>query len=100
MASCLPTGRPHCVRAVDHSRAIFRHHLALPAQSAGRLSRPVLRVASAILRPAPSLPMRFFLGTRTLWDLVKPFSRPLSPMKALRLSKVIHYATTYTTKQE
>ncbi len=36
-ASCSATGLPHCSRAADHSRAIFRHHL--PAPDAGRGQR-------------------------------------------------------------
>ena len=50
-ASCSPTGRPHCTRSLDHSRAIFRHHLPPPAHIAGSESRPVFSVVSAILRP-------------------------------------------------
>ncbi|MDT7671501.1 MAG: hypothetical protein QOC67_1417 [Pseudonocardiales bacterium] len=61
-ASCSPTGRPHCSR--DHSRAIFRHHLADPAHTAGSDSRPTFRLAHA----AP--------GRRRLLALVRYERRP------------------------
>ena len=88
-ASCWATGLPHCSRAADHSRAIFRHHLPAPTHMAGSESRPVLRVVRAIFRPAPSGPMRFAAGTRTWWKRVTPFSMPRRPMKALRFSTVM-----------
>ena len=64
-ASCLPTGRPHWTRSVDHSRAILVAHLAWPTQIAGSASRPVFSVERAILSPQPSLPIRFSAGTKT-----------------------------------
>ena len=96
-APCCPTGRPHCTRSADHSRAIFRHHLPAAAHSAGIDSRPVLSVVSAILRPSPSRPSRFSAGTRTWWKRVTPFSMPLRPMNALRLSTVIPGESVSTT---
>ena len=39
-ASCRPTGRPHCTRSDDHSRAILVAHLDWPTQIAGSASRP------------------------------------------------------------
>ena len=88
-APCSPTGRPHCTRSADHSRAIFSDHLPAAAHMAGIDSRPALSVVSAILRPSPSLPSRFSTGTRTWWNRVRPFSIPLSPMNALRRSTVM-----------
>ena len=35
-ASCWAIGLPHCSRAADHSRAIFRHHLPAPTQHGGQ----------------------------------------------------------------
>ena len=64
-ASCSPIGRPHWTRSADHSLAIFRASLPAAAQLAGRERRPVLSVVRAILRPWPSLPMRFPAGTLT-----------------------------------
>ena len=96
-ASCLPTGRPHCTRSTDHSRAIFSDHLAAPEQSAGIESRPALSVVSAIFRPSPSRPRRFSTGTRTWCSRVSPFSRPRSPMNALRRSTVMPGAVPSTT---
>ena len=88
-APCCPTGRPHWTRSPDHSRAILRDHFPAAAHSAGMERRPVLSVVSAILRPSPSRPRRFSAGTRTWWKRVTPFSRPLSPMNALRRSTVM-----------
>ncbi|CAM5259822.1 hypothetical protein SVIOM342S_06567 [Streptomyces violaceorubidus] len=65
---------------------------------AGSERRPVLRVVSAILRPAPSGPMRLAAGTRTRWKRVTPFSRPRRPMNALRFSTVMPSEAASTTK--
>lgn len=97
-ASCSAIGLPHCSRAADHSRAIFRHHLPAATQDAGSERRPVLRVVRAILRPAPSGPMRFAAGTLTWWKRVTPFSMPRRPMKALRFSTVMPGESVSTTK--
>ena len=97
-ASCLPTGRPHWVRALDHSRAIFRLQRPVATQSAGRESRPVLSVVSAIFRPWPSRPSRLAAGTLTWWNRVTPFSMPRRPMKALRFSTVMPGESISTTK--
>ncbi len=96
-ASCSATGLPHCSRSAAHSRAIFRHHLPAPAHIAGSESRPVLRVVSAIFRPAPSGPIRLAAGTRTWWKRVTPFSMPRRPMKALRFSTVMPSEVASTT---
>ena len=96
-APCSPTGRPHCTRSADHSREIFSAHLPAAAHIAGMESRPALRVVSAILRPSPSLPRRFSAGTRTWWNLVRPFSMPFSPMKEFRRSTVMPSAVPSTT---
>ena len=68
-ASCLPTGRPHWTRSLDHSRAIFVAHLAWPTQIAGSARRPVFRVDRAILRPQPSLPIRLPVGHEDVLEL-------------------------------
>ncbi|MDI2022259.1 hypothetical protein PJL18_02792 [Paenarthrobacter nicotinovorans] len=99
-ASCLPTGRPHCVRALDHSREIFRLHFPAATQRPGMESRPVLRVVRAILSPWPSRPSRFAAGTRTWWKRVTPFSMPRRPMKAFRFSTVMPGESISTTKAE
>ena len=99
-ASCFPTGRPHCTRSVDHSRAIFSDHFAVAEHRAGIDSRPALSVVSAILSPSPSLPSRSSTGTRTWCSRVSPFSMPRSPMKALRRSTVMPGALPSTTKAE
>ena len=85
-ASCLPIGRPHCTRSVDHSRAIFVDHFAAPTDSAISASRPVFRVLSAILRPSPSPAIRFSSGTNTWSKRVTEFSIPRMPMNVLRCS--------------
>ncbi len=87
-ASCLPTGTPHWMRSLDHSRAILVAHFALPVQMAGSARRPVLSVERAILRPWPSRPIRFSAGTNTFSSRVTEFSMPRRPMKALRCSTV------------
>ena len=89
IASCSPTGRPHCTRSVDHSRAIFSDHFAVAEHIAGIDRRPVLRVVSAIFKPSPSRPSRLATGTRTCRNRVTPFSIPRSPMNRLRCSMVI-----------
>ena len=97
-ASCLPTGWPHWVRALDHSRAIFRLQRPDATHSAGMESRPVFSVVSAIFRPWPSRPSRLAAGTRTWWNRVTPFSMPRSPMKVLRFSTVMPGESISTTK--
>ncbi len=97
MASCLPIGSPHWTLCADHSRAILSDHFAAPAHKAGNERRPVLRVVNAILRPAPSLPIRFAAGTRTWWKRVTPFSKPRKPMNRLRFSTVIPGESASTT---
>ena len=82
-ASCLPTGWPHCTRSLDHSRATLVAHLATPTQIAGSARRPVLSVVSAILRPWPSLPIRFSSGTKTSSSSVTEFSIPRRPMNCV-----------------
>ena len=96
-ASCSPTGRPHCTRSADHSRAIFSASFPAAAQLAGSDSRPVFSVVRAIFRPWPSLPIRLVAGTTTSWNLVSPFSRPRRPMNAFRRSTVIPGALPSTT---
>ena len=96
-ASCCPTGRPHCTRSADHSRAIFSDHLPVAEHIAGIDSRPALSVVSAIFSPSPSLPSRFSTGTRTWCSRVSPFSMPRSPMKPLRRSTVMPGALPSTT---
>ena len=85
-ASCLPTGRPHWTRSLDHSRTILVAHLAWPTQIAGSARRPVLSVERAILSPQPSLPIRFSAGMTTSLSSVTEFSIPFRPMNALRCS--------------
>ena len=51
IASCLPTGWPHCTRSAAQRREISRQRLPPATADAGRVSRPVLRVMSASLRP-------------------------------------------------
>ena len=87
-ASCLPTGRPHCTRSRDHSRATFVAYLPTPTQIAGSARRPVFSVVRAIFRPSPSRPMRFSFGTKTSSSSVTEFSMPRRPMNALRFSTV------------
>ena len=48
----------------------------------------MLSVVRAILRPWPSLPIRFSFGTKTSSSSVTEFSMPRRPMKALRFSTV------------
>ena len=57
----------------------------------------MLSVLSAILRPSPSRPIRFSTGTRTWWNRVTPFSRPLRPMNWLRFSTVMPSESVSTT---
>jgi hypothetical protein len=71
-ASCSPTGRPHCTRSRDHSRANFSASFPAAAQLAGSDSRPVFSVASAIFGPCPSSPIRLAAGTATSWNRVSP----------------------------
>lgn len=97
-ASWRATALPHCSRTPAHSRAIFSDHLPTPTHMAGSESRPVFSVVRAILRPAPSGPIRFAAGTRTWWKRVRPFSMPRSPMKALRCSTVMPGESASTTK--
>ena len=78
-ASCLPTGRPHWTRSLDHSRAILVAHLAWPTQIAGSARRPVLSVLKAILSPQPSLPIRFSAGHEDVRELG---DRVLDPLQA------------------
>ncbi|GAA3349967.1 hypothetical protein GCM10020358_74110 [Amorphoplanes nipponensis] len=97
-ASCWATGRPHCTRAADHSRATASDHLDAPTHIAGSDSRPVLSVVSAILRPLPSPPMTFSPGTNTSWNRVTLFSSPRRPRNSLRRSTVMPGASPSTTK--
>jgi hypothetical protein len=80
-ASCLPIGRPHCTRSVDHSRAIFVANLVAPTALAVSASRPVFSVLSAIRRPSPSRATRFSSGTNT--------SSPVQ--ESVRDAAVVHY---------
>ena len=68
---------------------IFSACFVEAAAIAGSERRPVLSVASAILRPFPSPPTMFSFGTKTLSKLVREFSMPRRPMKALRASIVM-----------
>ena len=77
MASCLPTGRPHCTRSAAHLRQISRQSLAVPTEPFGIERRPSLRVVRAILRPLPSSPIRFSAGTRTFLKLITALARAL-----------------------
>ena len=86
----VPADRPAPLHAADaHSRAILTLHFEAPVHNAGIESRPVFSVVSAILRPSPSRARRLAAGTRTLSNLVRPFSMPFRPMNALRRSTVI-----------
>ena len=96
-ASCCPTGRPHCTRSADHSRATLSDHLPAPTHIAGSDSRPVLSVVSAIFRPLPRPPMTFSAGTNTSWNRVTLFSRPRRPRNSLRRSTVMPGASPSTT---
>jgi predicted transcriptional regulator len=71
--------------------------LPVAAQLAGSASLPVFSVVKAILRPWPSSPIRLLAGTVTSCSLVTPFSRPRSPMNALRRSTVMPGAVPSTT---
>src|SRR6266849_3211129 len=81
IASCFQIGSPHCERTADHPLTISRQRLDDPTQAAGSERRPVLSVVSAILRPCPSPPIRFSLGTRTSWKEITPLASAFSPMK-------------------
>ena len=56
---------------------------------AGIESRPAFKRRQCDLRPSPSRERRLAAGTRTLSNLVRPFSMPFRPIKALRRSTVI-----------
>ena len=62
------------------------HHLPAAAHVMGMVSRPVLRVVRASLRPFPSERIRFSFGTRTFLKVISPFSIPRSPMNSSRCS--------------
>src|SRR5258707_2809801 len=98
MASCLPTGLPHCTRSDAHLRQISRHSLAVPTEPFGMESRPSLIVVSAILRPRPSCPMSFSTGTTTSLKLMTPLARARSPMKCERCSTFTPAQAVSTTK--
>jgi hypothetical protein len=74
------------LRSPAHWREIRSAYFVIAAQIAGSERRPVFSVASAILRPRPSPPMTFSLGTKTSSRRVTEFSMPRSPMKLLRVS--------------
>ena len=63
MASCFPIGWPHCTRSAAQRRTISSARLAPATAEAGSVSRPVLRVISASLRPLPSPQRTFSTGT-------------------------------------
>ena len=77
LAPLHPLGGPPARR----SRA---HRLAPATAEAGSVSRPVLSVTSASLRPLPSPQSMFSTGTFTLVKRMTPFSIALSPMKCSR----------------
>jgi len=99
MASCFPIGTPHCLRSFDQPRTISRQRLPMPAHVAGSVSRPVLSVMRAILRPFPSSPTKFSFGTRTLSKLMTPLARALRPMKRQRCSTFTPGQSASTMKQ-
>ena len=72
MASCLPIGLPHCTRSLAQARLISRHRLAAATAATGSVSRPVLRVMRASLRPLPSPHNTFSLGIRTFVKRITP----------------------------
>ena len=84
-ASCLPTGRPHWTRSVDHSRAIFVAHLAWPTQIAGSARRPVFSVRQGDLEP-PALLADQVLGRHE--DVLELGHRVLDALQAHELVAV------------
>ena len=68
--------------------------------AAGRLSRPTLSVASAILSPSPGLPTRFSTGTCTSLNVTTPFAIARNPMKRDRAAFSTPGHAVSTTKHE
>ena len=55
---------PNCLRSRMYSMVRSRQNCAPPIEQAAMLSRPPSSPAIAILKPSPSLPIRFSTGTR------------------------------------
>ena len=53
------------MRSPAHFLEISRSRFETPTHAAGKVSRPVFKVVSATLRPAPSFEIMFSRGTRT-----------------------------------
>ncbi len=82
--SCLPIGWPHCLRSLDHWRAMDSEYFVEPTQIAGSERRPTLSVLSAILRPLPTPAITFSFGMNASVKVVTEFSMPRRPMNSLR----------------
>ena len=98
IASCLPTGRPHCTRSLAQVRQISRQSLAVPTEPLGIDSRPSFKVVRAIFSPRPSSPIRFSAGTRTFLKLITALASARRPMKWQRCSTLTPGQPVSTTK--
>ncbi len=86
IASCLPTGRPHCTRSFPQARQISRQSFEVPTEPLGIDSRPSFKVVKAIFSPFPSSPIRFSAGMWTFLKLITALASARSPMKWQRCS--------------
>jgi hypothetical protein len=64
--------------------------------AAGRVSRPVFSVVSAIFRPMPGVPMMFSAGTFTSVKRSRPFFKPFRPMN-LQLCSTVNPGVPFST---